>query len=43
MLPKHFKPGVDYTVQIASNGDATIEILQPQMFRGQKVLFSIKD
>ncbi|MEE9218601.1 MAG: hypothetical protein V3U98_06000 [Acidobacteriota bacterium] len=43
LLPKHFRPGVDYEVQIAANGDATVEILQPQVFRGQKVLFSIDD
>ncbi len=43
LLPKYFRPGVDYEVQIASSGEAKIEILQPQVFRGQKVLFAIED
>jgi hypothetical protein len=43
LLPKHFRPGIDYEVEIASNGEAKIEILQPQVFRGQKVLFAIED
>jgi hypothetical protein len=43
LLPKHFRPGVDYEVEIARNGGAKVEILQPQVFKGQKVLFSIED
>ena len=43
LLPKYFRPGVDYEVQIASTGEAKVEILQPQVFRGQKVLFAIED
>jgi hypothetical protein len=43
LLPKYFRPGVDYEVEIASSGGAKVQILQPQVFRGQKVLFSIED
>lgn len=43
LLPKYFRPGVDYEVEIASNGEAKVEILQPQVFKGQKVLFAIED
>lgn len=43
VLPKYFRPGVDYEVEIASNGEARVEILHPQVFKGQKVLFAIED